>query len=125
VGRPSARATVLAFVALAVGACGSGDAGGIESTVADEHAEFPSDAQPEGTQPWPEGRFTGNCASDEGGGFLCFYEDEMGRQGYVCLDASTRPQVMSAAGAHDPRRRFDHDGRALPPDNRCPDVADS
>ena len=124
-GRRSARAAVLVSVALAVGACGSDDAGSIESIVADEHAEFPSDAQPAGIQPWPEGRFTGDCASDEGGGFLCFYEDEMGRQGYVCLDASTPPQVMSAAGAHDPRRRFDHDGRALPPDNRCPAVKDS
>ena len=124
-GRRSVLGAVLAVAALAVGACGSDDAGDLESTVADEHAAFPSDAQPEGVAPWPEGRFTGDCAEDESGGFLCFYEDGMGRQGYVCFDASTPPQVMSAAGAHDPRRRFDHDGRALPPDNRCPDVADS
>ena len=124
-GRRSARAAVLVLAALAVGACGSDETGEIEAAVAEEHSEFPSDAQPEGTQPWPEGRFAGDCAADESGGFLCFYEDERGRQGYVCLDASTPPQVTSAAGAHDPRRRFDHDGRALPPDNRCPDVAGS
>ena len=121
----SALVVALSAAILAAGACGSDETGDIESLVAEEHSAFPSDAQPDGTQPWPEGRFTGDCAADESGGFLCFYEDELNRQGYVCLDASSPPQVTSAAGAHDPRRRFDHDGRALPPDNRCPDVADS
>jgi len=121
----SALVVALSAAILAAGACGSDETGDIESLVAEEHFAFPSDAQPDGTQPWPEGRFTGDCAADESGGFLCFYEDELNRQGYVCLDASRPPQVTSAAGAHDPRRRFDHDGRALPPDNRCPDVADS
>jgi hypothetical protein len=126
VSRRGACAAALAAAALAAGAgCGSDDAAGVEEVVEEGYSTFPSDAQPAGTQPWPEGRFSGDCAAEEGGGFLCFYEDEMDRQGYVCLDASSPPQVMSAAGAHDPRRRFDHDGRALPPDNRCPDVADS
>jgi hypothetical protein len=126
VGPRGACAAVLAAAAL-VGAtgCGSDDTGEVEDVVEERYAAFPSEAQPNGTQPWPEGRFSGDCAADESGGFLCFYEDEMDRQGYVCLDASSPPQVMSAAGAHDPRRRFDHDGRALPPDNRCPDIADS
>ena len=124
-GRRGALAAVLAAAALVAGAgCGSDD-GEIEEVVQERYAAFPSEAQPDGTQPWPEGRFSGDCAADESGGFLCFYEDGMDRQGYVCLDASTPPQVTSAAGAHDPRRRFDHDGRALPPDNRCPDIADS
>jgi hypothetical protein len=117
---------VVAAAALATGlGCGSDDTGEVEAAVEDRYPAFPSDAQPEGTQPWPEGRFSGDCAADESGGFLCFYEDELDRQGYVCLDASAPPQVRSAAGAHDPRRRFDHDGRALPPENRCPAVADS
>lgn len=125
-GRREACAAVLVAAALAAGAgCGSGDAAEVEEVVEERYSTFPSEAQPDGTQPWPEGRFSGDCATEESGGFLCFYEDELDRQGYVCLDASTPPQVMSAAGAHDPRRRFDHDGRALPPDNRCPDVADS
>jgi hypothetical protein len=122
------RAQAAAFVAAALVAgvgCASDDAAEVEELVGERYSAFPSEAQPDGTQPWPEGRFSGDCAADESGGFLCFYEDGMDRQGYVCLDASTPPQVMSAAGAHDPRRRFDHDGRALPPDNRCPDVADS
>lgn len=124
-GRRRSRAAVLVVAGLVATACGTDETGDIESRVADGHAAFPSEAQPEGTQPWPEGRFAGDCAQDEDGGFLCFYEDGMGLQGYVCFDASTPPEIMSAAGAHDPRRRFDHDGRALPPDNRCPDVADS
>jgi len=126
VPRRGAIAAVLVAAALVAGAgCGSDGAAGVEEAVEERYSTFPSEAQPDGTQPWPEGRFSGDCAGDESGGFLCFYEDEMDRQGYVCLDASTPPQVTSAAGAHDPRRRFDHDGRALPPDNRCPDVADS
>jgi hypothetical protein len=124
--RPALVALAAAVVAVvALGACGSDATGDVEALVADDHAEFPSDAQPEGTRPWPEGRFTGDCAEDESGGFLCFYEDELDRQGYVCLDASTPPRVTSAAGAYAPERRFDHDGRALPPDNRCPDVPGS
>jgi hypothetical protein len=111
--------------ALLAGGCGSDDTADVEELVGERYSTFPSEAQPDGTQPWPEGRFSGECAADESGGFLCFYEDVRDRQGYVCLDASTPPRVMSAAGAHDPRRRFDHDGRALPPDNSCPDVADS
>jgi hypothetical protein len=126
VGRRGAWAAVLVLAALVGGTgCGSDDTGAVEDVVKERYAAFPSEAQPDGTQPWPEGRFSGDCAADESGGFLCFYEDGMDRQGYVCLDASNPPQVTSAAGAHDPRRRFDHDGRALPPDNRCPDVADS
>jgi hypothetical protein len=49
----------------------------------------------------------------------------MGRQGYVCFAGSNDPQAIAAAGAHNPRRRFDHDGRALPPDNRCPAAQNS
>ena len=124
-GRRGAFAAVLIAALVAGGGCGSDDATGVESAVEERHSTFPSEAQPNGTEPWPEGRFSGDCAADGSGGFLCFYEDELDRQGYVCLDASTPPQVRSAAGAHDPRRRFDHDGRAFPPDNRCPDVADS
>ena len=123
--RRAACAAVLVAAVLLASGCGSDDAAEVEDLVADRYPAFPSEAQPDGTQPSPEGRFAGDCAADESGGFLCFYEDGMDRQGYVCLDASTPPAVMSAAGAHDPRRRFDHDGRALPPDNRCPDVADS
>jgi hypothetical protein len=124
--RRRARAAAFVAAALVVGVgCGSDDTAEVEELAAERYSTFPSEAQPDGTRPWPEGRFSGDCAADESGGFLCFYEDGMDRQGYVCLDASTPPQVMSAAGAHDPRRRFDHDGRALPPDNRCPDVPDS
>jgi hypothetical protein len=86
--------------------------------VADRFEAFPSTAQPSGTTPWPEGRFTGECAAD-GGLYLCFYEDGRGRQGYVCFAAAPELEVVDAAGAGDPRRRFDHDGRALPPEGRC------
>ena len=123
--RRGACAAVLAAVLAAGAGCGSDDTREVEQAVEERYAAFPSDAQPDGTQPWPEGAFSGDCAADESGGFLCFYEDELDRQGYVCLDASTPPRVTSAAGAYAPDRRFDHDGRALPPDNRCPDVADS
>jgi hypothetical protein len=123
VGRRTALVTLSAVFALA--GCGWDATGDVEAIVEDDYAEFPSEAQPEGTRPWPEGRFTGDCAEDESGGFLCFYEDELERQGYACFDGEARPQVTSAAGAYAPDRRFDHDGRALPPDNRCPDIADS
>jgi hypothetical protein len=125
VGRRGACAALAAAALVAGVGCGSDDAAEVEEAVEGRYSTFPSEAQPDGTQPWPEGRFSGDCAADESGGFLCFYEDEMGRQGYVCVDASTPPQVTAAAGAHDPRRRFDHDGRALPPDNRCPAAQDS
>jgi hypothetical protein len=86
--------------------------------VAARFESFPSSGQPSGTPPWPQGRFTGDCAAD-GDLYLCFYEDEQGRQGYVCFAAAPELEVVDAAGAEDSRRRFDHDGRALPPDGRC------
>jgi hypothetical protein len=115
--------TRLAAVALAVsaaaGSCSGGESPGIEAEVAARYDAFPSDAQQAGTPPWPEGRFAGQCAGEDAGVHLCFYEDELGRQGYACFAADGGLRVLSAAGAHDPRRRFDHDGRALPPDERC------
>jgi hypothetical protein len=118
------RATFL-LAAVALAACGSEGSNDIEASVAERHAAFPSEAQPPGTPPWPEGRFAGDCVAESGSSYLCFYEDDRGRQGYVCLDASAPPQIVTAAGAHDPRRRFDHDGRALPPGGRCPAMQDS
>lgn len=112
-------ALLLLVAVLAVTGCGSEEAAGIEAQVRDELAAFPSEAQPEGTAPWPEGRFAGDCTADPGGELLCFYEDDRGRQGYVCLAGEGDLTIVTAAGAHDPRRRFDHDGRAFPPDNDC------
>jgi hypothetical protein len=109
-------------VSAAAGACAGGEASGIEPEVAARYEAFPSDAQAHGTPPWPEGRFAGDCADEGEGVHLCFYEDTRGRQGYACLAAGDGGiRVLSAAGAHDPRRRFDHDGRALPPRGRCGD----
>ena len=117
-----ARARLLA-VALAVtaaaGACSGGESSGIEADVAARYDAFPSDAQAPGTPPWPEGRFAGECGAEDAGVHLCFYEDERGRQGYACFAPDGGLRVVAAAGAHDPRRRFDHDGRALPPGGRC------
>jgi hypothetical protein len=113
------RAALLLAASLALAACGGGASSDVEDRVAETLAAFPSEAQPEGVAPWPEGRFAGDCAADPGGERLCFYEDASGRQGYVCLAAGDELEVVSAAGAHDPRRRFDHDGRAFPPDNDC------
>jgi hypothetical protein len=117
---PRARlvAVVLA-VAAAAAACSGGETSGIEADVAARYEAFPSDAQAQGTQAWPEGRFAGDCAEEGDGVHLCFYEDARGRQGYACFTESGGLRVLSAAGAHDPRRRFDHTGRALPPDERC------
>ena len=111
--------SVVLAVAAAAGACSGGETSGIEADVAARYEAFPSDAQAQGTRAWPEGRFTGVCADEGDGVHLCFYEDARGRQGYVCFAAPGGLRALSAAGAHDPRRRFDHDGRALPPDGRC------
>jgi hypothetical protein len=112
--------TVAASVAGA--ACSGGEDSEIEADVAARFAAFPSEAQPRGIPPWPDGRFAGDCGAEPGGIHLCFYEDPRGRQGFVCFAADEDGlRVLSAAGAHDPGRRFDHDGRALPPDERCAD----
>jgi hypothetical protein len=108
-------------VAAAAGACSGGGTSGIEADVAARHEAFPSDAQAQGTRAWPEGRFTGDCAKEGDGVHLCFYEDTRGRQGYACFTTQGGLRVLAAAGAHDPRRRFDHNGRALPPGERCGD----
>jgi hypothetical protein len=113
------RLGALLLAAGALSACGSEETGGLEAQVDEELAAFPSDAQPEGAAPWPEGRFAGDCTADPGGQHLCFYEDASGRQGWVCLTLDDELRIVDAAGAHDPRRRFDHDGRAFPPDNDC------
>lgn len=110
---------LLLAAALALAGCGSEETAGLEAQVREGYAAFPSDAQPEGTAPWPEGRFAGDCVADSADEHLCFYEDERGRQGYVCFTGVGELAVVTAAGAHDPRRRFDHDGRAFPPDNSC------
>jgi hypothetical protein len=106
-------------LAAAAGGCSSGGSSGIEDGVAARYETFPSDAQAAGTPPWPEGRFAGECGEEDAGLHLCFYEDELGRQGYACFAPEGGLRVVAAAGAHDPRRRFDHDGRALPPSGRC------
>jgi hypothetical protein len=117
-----ARLVAVALAAAgAVGGCADGGASGIEADVAARYDAFPSDAQARGTPPWPEGRFAGDCGDEGEGIHLCFYEDARGRQGYACFAADGRLHVLAAAGAHDPRRRFDHDGRAFPPDGRCGD----
>jgi len=119
-----ARARLVAValaISAAAGGCAGGESPGIEADVAARYEAFPSDAQPRGTPPWPEGRLAGDCADEGEGVHLCFYEDVRGRQGYACFTAEGGLRVLSAAGAHDPRRRFDHDGRALPPDGRCGD----
>jgi hypothetical protein len=119
-----ARVPVVA-VALALsaglGGCSGGETSGIEADIAARYEAFPSDGQAGETPPWPEGRLAGDCAEGSGGFYLCFYEDELGRQGYVCFATEGGLRVLVAAGAHDPRRRFDHDGRALPPGGRCGD----
>jgi hypothetical protein len=108
--------------AVAGAACSGGEDSGIEADVAARFEAFPSDAQARGTPPWPDGRFAGDCAAERGGIHLCFYEDGRARQGFVCFAAEGDGlRVVSAAGAHDPGRRFDHDGRALPPDGSCAD----
>lgn len=112
-------AVVTLALAAGLGACSGGEASGIEADIAARYETFPSDAQARGTPPWPEGRLAGDCAEGSGGVYLCFYEDELGRQGYACLATEGGLRVLAAAGAHDPRRRFDHDGRALPPGGRC------
>jgi hypothetical protein len=119
-----ARARLLAAalaVTAAAGGCSGGESSGIEDDVAARYEAFPSDAQAPGTAPWPEGRFAGVCGEEGSGVHLCFYEDERGRQGYACFATDGGLRVVAAAGAHDPHRRFDHDGRALPPDGSCPD----
>jgi hypothetical protein len=108
----------LAFAA-AAGGCADGGSSGVEDEVAARFEMFPSDAQADGTPPWPEGRFAGECGEQDAGLHLCFYEDELGRQGYACFAPDGGRRVVAAAGAHDPGRRFDHDGRALPPEGRC------
>lgn len=114
----------LAAVALAVSAavagC-SGESSGIDADIAARYEAFPSGAQAPGTPPWPEGRLAGSCGREGGGVYLCFYEDDLGRQGYACFATDGELRALVAAGAHDPRRRFDHDGRALPPDGSCGD----
>jgi hypothetical protein len=112
-------AAVVLALSAAAGGCSGGESSGIEADVAARYDAFPSDAQPAGTPPWPEGRFADECAEEEAGVHLCFYEDELGRQGYACLTTDGGLRVLSAAGAHEPRRRFDHNGRALPTDGRC------
>ena len=117
-----ARARLLAgalAVTAAAGACSGGESSGIEADVAARYDAFPSDAQAAGTPPWPEGRFAGECGEQDAGVHLCFYEDERGRQGYACFARDGGLRAVAAAGAHDPQRRFDHDGRALPPGGRC------
>jgi hypothetical protein len=104
---------------LTLGGCGADESADVESEVAARFAAFPSDAQRAGTPAWPEGRFADDCAAEAEGTYLCFYEDARGRQGYVCF-APDSLEIVQAAGAHDPRRRFDHEGRALPPAGRCP-----
>ena len=111
-------AAALAAAAVAAG-CSGGESKEIEEEVLARYGAFPSDAQPAGTPAWPEGRFSGSCAAEGAGVHLCFYEDPSGRQGYVCFRAAGSLHVLRAAGARDPRRRFDHDGRAFPPDGRC------
>ena len=108
-------------VSAGLGGCSGDEASAIEDDIAARHEAFPSDAQARGTAPWPEGRLAGDCAAEGEGVYLCFYEDGLGRQGYACFAVSDGLRVLSAAGAHDPRRRFDHDGRAFPPDGRCGD----
>jgi hypothetical protein len=113
-------AGALAVLGTAAG-CSSGEGSGAEADIAARYEEFPSAAQEPGTPPWPEGRLAGGCGEEGGGVYLCFYEDGLGRQGYACIGTEGGLRVLAAAGAHDPRRRFDHDGRALPPDGRCVD----
>jgi hypothetical protein len=121
VARARLVATALALAALAAG-CAGGESSGVEGEIAARYEAFPSDAQARGTPPWPEGRLAGDCGREAGDVYLCFYEDARGRQGYACFAAEGGAlKVLSAAGAHDPGRRFDHDGRALPPDGRCGD----
>ena len=118
--RPPLVAVALAISA-GLGACSGGEASGVEADIAARYETFPSDDQARGTPPWSEGRLAGDCGEEGGGVYLCFYEDGLGRQGYACFATEGGLRVLSAAGAHDPRRRFDHDGRALPPDGRCGD----
>jgi hypothetical protein len=117
---PARLVAVALWLALpAAAGCANGGSSGVEDDVAARYEAFPSDAQAAGTPPWPEGRFAGECGEEDAGVHLCFYEDELGRQGYACFAPDGGLRVVAAAGAHDPRRRFDHDGRALPPEGRC------
>jgi hypothetical protein len=117
-----ARSWVVALalaVTAGLGGCAGGEPSELEADIAARYDEFPSDAQARGTPPWPEGRLAGGCGEEGDGVYLCFYEDGRGRQGYACFATDGGLRVLAAAGAHDPRRRFDHDGRALPPGGRC------
>ena len=114
------RFGLLFALAVAVAACGE-EPPQVEDQVPASYPRFPSAAQPDGTQPWPEGSFTGECRHAPSGveEYACFYTDRAGRRGFVCFRHVDELELETASGPYNERVFTDHHSTSLPAEGVC------
>lgn len=117
---PAWRVGLLFALPVIVAACGE-EPPRVEDQVRVSYTRFPSAAQPDGTRPWPEGRFTGECRHAPSGveEYACIYTDPAGRRGFVCFRHVDELEVGTAAGPYDERVFTDHHATSLPAEGVC------
>jgi hypothetical protein len=105
-------------------AAGCGGQSGVEKYAAAQWPTFPTAEDPVAVS-WPEGKFK-SCEGStrvKGTNYACFYEDDSGRQGFICVTTNFGDgepySINVAVGPGDGRQWTNDDGSVMPPKDAC------